>query len=549
MLAQTFSGYNALSLDQLDAQLHKMASAADENMSLMFRNIQEDLSYVLSRRGFTQAEAHWEQSGDHQDLLLRMQENLASQNPLVQAMLAIEDGEVILSTDGNTGYFFPAGREGNLVPCFAGDGTMYIALFEETPRLQYAILINTTRWYQELSQFYADDNIRLLLMGSQGKILLHKWMGAAQVTALEDLTQTNCDYQAVRWMLESRNTGRVVNATYNIVYPGSTFVHEMRMTVIPAESSANGYFIVALSSDYDEIIRPMHAAAIKLIIYGSTTVAGFLLMVSAALWMIRQTRQQDQELLHLQEKNDEISSLLAKTQELAHHQRLETIGTLTSSIAHEFNNLLTPIMGYSILILEGLPEECDELADNASEIYEASRKAKTIIARLNELSRKNTETSLHPLLMSRLVRKTLDVAGPAQPAHVTTEIRIEAEDCWVLGNETQLSQLLLNLILNAFHAMESSGGVLTLTLLSEADECILCVADTGAGIPPEALSRIFEPFYTTKESGRGTGLGLAIVQQVTESHHGSIAVESVPGAGTTFTVRFPAVAQPDGDAS
>ena len=96
------------------------------------------------------------------------------------------------------------------------------------------------------------------------------------------------------------------------------------------------------------------------------------------------------------------------------------------------------------------------------------------------------------------------------------------------GNETQLSQLLLNLILNAFHAMEKSGGTLTLSTRVHEDRICVLVEDTGMGIPEDALPHIFEPFFTTKESGQGTGLGLAIVHQVTESHHGRIQVAVLP---------------------
>lgn len=117
-------------------------------------------------------------------------------------------------------------------------------------------------------------------------------------------------------------------------------------------------------------------------------------------------------------------------------------------------------------------------------------------------------------------------------------IRCEG-DCCLTGDETQLSQLLLNLILNAYYAMAENGGTLTLTMETADAFAILTVADTGVGIPAEALPHIFEPFFTTRESGKGTGLGLAIVHQVVESHQGDIQVESTVGKGTVFTLCFP----------
>ena len=130
-----------------------------------------------------------------------------------------------------------------------------------------------------------------------------------------------------------------------------------------------------------------------------------------------------------------------------------------SSIAHEFNNnLLTPIMGYSILVLEQLPSDAEELYDNVLEIYNSSRKAKEIIARLSDLSRKNTSLTFQYVSPDELVRKVLAVASPARPPHVEVRTDLACRHLWLRGNEIQLSQMLLNLILNAYHAMEPGGG-------------------------------------------------------------------------------------------
>lgn len=234
-----------------------------------------------------------------------------------------------------------------------------------------------------------------------------------------------------------------------------------------------------------------------------------------------------------------MDSLNEKYQQLAHHQRLEILGTLTSSIAHEFNNLLTPIMGYSLMALENLPPQSEELYDNILEIYNASRQAKTIISRLSDLSRKNPPTAFHPTALDELVKKTLEVATPAKPEGVGLKLDLNCWDQRISANEIQLSQLLLNLILNSFQAMEGSGGELIISSSFDEQTVQLRVADTGPGIPVAIQDKIFEPFFTTKESGRGTGLGLAIAAQVVEDHHGSIRLESEEGKGAVFTVILP----------
>jgi signal transduction histidine kinase len=234
-----------------------------------------------------------------------------------------------------------------------------------------------------------------------------------------------------------------------------------------------------------------------------------------------------------------MEDLNRQTRALAHHQRLETLGTLTSSIAHEFNNLLTPIMGYSLMALEKLPPEEEELYDNILEVYNASRTAKTLIARLSDLSRKNTDATFRPASPDELVHRAVEVAMPAKPANVEIRLDLSCQDQRFRVNEIQIQQLLLNLILNAFQAMEPDGGVLTVKTSFDDRNVFLRVKDNGCGISEEIRSRIFDPFFTTKESGRGTGLGLAIATQVAEDHRGSIHVESRLGEGTAFTVRLP----------
>jgi len=546
VLANSFAHYNELSLARQDSQLVGMAQAADESMAAQLSIYRRDLGYVLGRRGFTEAENLWRLTGDSQALLSRMQENLIAQNPLIHALLVIQDGQVVLSSaqDG-TDYYFPTGMEGSLQPCFGSDTAMYLALIEETSSARYAALLDMSRWYEELTRVYANNSTRLLLLGGQRKVLLHQWMNQNRVSAVEELTLDNCDAQAVRLMITSHNSGKPLTDSYRLQLPGDSFIHEMRMTVIPDTECQNGYFVVGLTSDYDEITQPMHAVAIRLVICGGMVIAGVVLLILMVIRLARLNRHHNRQLQELSRLNEETQHLLEKTKELAHHQRLETIGTLTASIAHEFNNLLTPIMGYAILTLEGLPENCDDLADNITEIYDASRKAKDIISRLNALSRRNAEERFRPLSLHDLATKALTVAKPAQPAHVTTIIENKAEVCFVSGIETQLSQLLLNLILNAYHAMEETGGNLTLTIARDGDDALLQVKDTGTGIAPEVLPHIFEPFFTTKETGRGTGLGLAIAQQVAQSHHGAIQVESLPGQGATFTLRLPLANEPE----
>ncbi len=241
----------------------------------------------------------------------------------------------------------------------------------------------------------------------------------------------------------------------------------------------------------------------------------------------------------IRRKNEAAEALNQQLQQMAHHQRLEIIGTLTSSIAHEFNNLLVPIMGYSMLALEQIPPQQEELYENVLEIYNTSLKAKTIISRLSDLSRKNGGSHMHPVSPDDLIHRSMEVAMPAKPRNVEVKLGLNCQDQRILVNEIQINQMLLNLVLNGFHAMEPQGGVLHIGTSFDENSVIIRVEDSGCGMEEEIVPQIFEPFFTTKESGKGTGLGLAIVAQVVEEHNGQIGVDSKVGEGTRFTIRLP----------
>ena len=293
-----------------------------------------------------------------------------------------------------------------------------------------------------------------------------------------------------------------------------------------------------------ELSAAFHETVVYSMISGILVVLGIGILLLVSLHMFWSTTKVHRDVEMLRKRNQTMEELNRQTQKLAHHQRLEIIGTLTSSIAHEFNNLLTPIMGNSMMALEKLPSDEDELYDELLEIYSASCKAKEIISRLSDLSRKNPETCFRQVAPDELIRKMVKTAEPARAENVQINMNLNCWDQRLTANEIQISQLVLNLILNGFHAMEPLGGILTLTTNFDEDNIHIQVSDTGCGIAKEIQPKIFEPFFTTKETGKVTGLGLAIVAQVVEDHMGKIQVESKEGHGTTFTVSLPRMRTP-----
>ena len=311
-----------------------------------------------------------------------------------------------------------------------------------------------------------------------------------------------------------------------------------RMVALPSGSTVNGEFAMGIIANYEDAIAPSRAAAEEILLYGGLAMLGVAGLMLLLIFMRRENARGSAELNVLKKKNEAMEEINQKMQALAHHQRLETIGTMTASIAHDFNNLLTPIMGYSIMTMEMLPADATDLQENLMEIYDASVKAKDIVTRLADLTKKGKEENFTELEVDEVIQSALKVTLPAKPKEVEVKANFNAEGQYIKADRTQISQMVMNIVLNAYDAMKDGGTLLVSTRIS-GEEAVLRFKDSGCGMDTETLSRIFDPFYTTKESGKGTGLGLAIVAQIVETHGGKIYVDSEPGEGTEFRIYIP----------
>jgi signal transduction histidine kinase len=229
-------------------------------------------------------------------------------------------------------------------------------------------------------------------------------------------------------------------------------------------------------------------------------------------------------------------------QQLLRAQRLSSVGTLASSVAHEFNNILTTIINYAKL---GLKPETDEQGrlHALEKILKGSQRAATIIASMLGFTR-NQSTQREPADLVSIVEEALVLTEKdLSKHHVQVEKRFHGRPKAPVVRG-QIEQILLNLIINARQAMPR-GGRLRIEVRENpaAHMAEIRIADTGVGIPADQLRLIFEPFYTTKspdEHGHGgSGLGLSVCRQIIEQHQGRIRVESLPGKGSVFTIKLP----------
>ncbi|GFK93676.1 Blue-light-activated protein [Fundidesulfovibrio magnetotacticus] len=242
--------------------------------------------------------------------------------------------------------------------------------------------------------------------------------------------------------------------------------------------------------------------------------------------------------------------------QLRHSQKMEALGTLAGGIAHDFNNILGIIMGFSEL-MAAQAEPGGSQQRRLGQILDACRRARDLVAQIMAFG-KGGDSLMRPLALTPLVEELMKLIRASTPASIAIDVKRRARRDVILGERTQVEQVLVNLCGNASHAMGHGHGRLEICLddmdLDQTESSRLgCpgpgpylrlrVQDNGHGIPAGQLERIFDPFFTTKKPGEGTGMGLAVVHGVVRRHGGCISVSSEPGLGSVFDVYFPLVAE------
>lgn len=253
----------------------------------------------------------------------------------------------------------------------------------------------------------------------------------------------------------------------------------------------------------------------------------------------------------------DITARIRAELQLAHLQRMESVGRLAGGVAHDFNNLLTVINGYGDLLLKRVPAGDDRLRTPLQQIRKAGERAAELTQQLLTFSRKQV-VQLKPLNLNDIVAESSAILKRLLGEDIEVVTNLLPLGWPVLADEGEIYQVLMNLAVNAKDAMPN-GGTLTIETTSiKLDDssatinpkvkpgpyALLSLADTGIGMDKETLQRIFEPFYTTKVEGKGTGLGLSIVFGIVEQCGGWISVDSEPGRGTTCKIYLPQIETP-----
>ena len=239
---------------------------------------------------------------------------------------------------------------------------------------------------------------------------------------------------------------------------------------------------------------------------------------------------------------------------LRQSQKMESIGTLAGGIAHDFNNILGGIIGYTELALmdKATPEKT---APHLQQVLKAGQRAKDLVRQILNFSRRG-ETEYKPLALDSIIKEALKLLRSSVPTTIDFQTNLPSQPLIINGDPTQIHQVLVNLCTNAAYAMRVGGGVLKIVLsleeigqppvgqlggLRPGHYARLTVSDTGEGIAPDIIQRIFEPFFTNKKPGEGTGMGLAVVYGIVKHHGGGLAVHSELNSGSRFDIYLPLI--------
>jgi PAS domain S-box-containing protein len=238
--------------------------------------------------------------------------------------------------------------------------------------------------------------------------------------------------------------------------------------------------------------------------------------------------------------------------QLRQAQKMEAIGTLAGGIAHDFNNILYPIVGYTEMAMDELAEN-QPVREYLEEVLKSASRAAALIQHILTFSRLN-EQKRRLLKVQTTINEALDLLRASLPSTIEIERKVDTACSPILSDPAQIHQVVINLCTNAYHAMQASGGKLTVSLKEvefKADDnlpdhkmspgiyLLFSVADTGQGMDQDTLDRIFDPYFTTRDMSEGTGMGLSVVHGIIRNHDGHIVVASNPGIGSRFDIYLP----------
>ena len=445
-------------------------------------------------------------------------------------------------------------------------GRHYLVMKKAVGDQTICLVIDSETLYQQLvSDIHVGTNGYIMVKNADNRVVMHPESEQWGIEVLEGrrklYSNNELDMSSLSELLrtqQEKTSGIMDYYSYWWTDPSLPRVH--KISAYRQLTLGDSFWIVSAVVDYDDLYQPVAESFRKMAVMFSSIALVMVLLTVFIFHLQQKNNRNAAQITSLQEVNEALEELHRSEEFLQHGQRLQLMGTLTGGIAHEFNNFLTPITGYADLIMADADPE-SEIYDNAREISEAAEKARDVVKQISAMSRRNVETIYDAVSVKKMLEQTRKLVETNCPKQIEILEQVDLNEEEVLGSMTQLQQVLLNICINAIHAIGKAEGTLTLSadvvprselLLRFPDEKIpevwpsyvrIRIADNGSGMDKETLQHIFEPFFTTKKTGEGTGLGLALAEQIIRTHRGHICAESTLGKGSTFYIYLPVLEQ------
>lgn len=571
----TYDAYTQMMIAQQQQHLLITARAVSQNLSLYLSEQLRNVEILTQTPGFlTQFHTYYE-TGDQKGLKEYVLSYMLSQNQGVSRLYLLDqNGDEVFrynqypfleSFDESVLHLdqLAEGRQTGLGSAFRISPqhyglTMVNSITDGSDYLGAVVsVLDMDALYQ---QYMAplQGTVDIIVKNERGTVIMHPESEMLTFNYFRDIQglDTLPEYESLWDMLQLQYQQEEGTAIYRACSGGILPEREEISAFSRMNLSGTSWYISAVMP-YSQVVRMVNENLNR---FAFLVTVIFVLIASSILiiYGLQKNRQKLQiETRYLRDMNRTLEELHESREQVRHYQKLQTIGALAGGIVHEFNNLLTPIMGYSEFLKQQLGPE-NEYYEDIDEIYKAGGRAKEIVDQILPFSRRETDSTQYNVVnLNAVIWDALKMVRMLLPSSVRLVVKPYSGPINIYGSATQIHQVLLNLCTNAYQAMEASGGTLTVATrrvfqdqlpeqyhpVAEGEFVRLEVSDTGCGIPPEMLSRIFDPFFTTKAAGDGTGLGLSVVQNILISHGGFIEAESTVGRGSRFLVYLPVTSQ------
>lgn len=571
----TYDAYTQMMIAQQQQHLLITARAVSQNLSLYLSEQLRNVEILTQTPGFLAQFHTYYETGDQKGLKEYVLSYMLSQNQGVSRLYLLDqNGDEVFrynqypfleSFDESVLHLdqLAEGRQTGLGSAFRISPqhyglTMVNSITDGSNYLGAVVsVLDMDALYQ---QYMAplQGTVDIIVKNERGTVIMHPESEMLTFNYFRDIQglDTLPEYESLWDMLQLQYQQEEGVAIYRACSGGILPEREEISAFSRMNLSGTSWYISAVMP-YSQVVRMVNENLNR---FAFLVTVIFVLIASSILiiYGLQKNRQKLQiETRYLRDMNRTLEELHESREQVRHYQKLQTIGALAGGIVHEFNNLLTPIMGYSEFLKQQLGPE-NEYYEDIDEIYKAGGRAKEIVDQILPFSRRETDSTQYNVVnLNAVIWDALKMVRMLLQSSVRLVVKPYSGPINIYGSATQIHQVLLNLCTNAYQAMEASGGTLTVATrrvfqdqlpeqyhpVAEGEFVRLEVSDTGCGIPPEMLSRIFDPFFTTKAAGDGTGLGLSVVQNILISHGGFIEAESAVGRGSRFLVYLPVTSQ------